>query len=105
MNAGRLDTPIEIQRYTNTVDTATGERLKSWTKLADVWARYEPADGGSEGVYADTRENKQIVNFTVRFGDFGVNDRVVYDGQNYNIISVKMIERKMYIKLMTQLTE
>lgn len=105
MNAGRFDTPIEIWRYTNTVDTATGERLKSWSKLADVWSRCEPNDGGSEGVYADTRENKQIVNFTIRYGEFGVNDRVVYNGQNYNIISVKMIDRKMYLKLMTQLTD
>ena len=105
MNAGRLDTPIEIWRYTNAVDSATGERLKTWTKLVDIWSRYEPSDGGSEGVYADTRENKQVVNFTIRFTDVGVNDRIVYEGQNYNIVAVKLIERRMYIKLMTQLTE
>lgn len=105
MNAGRFDTPIEIWRYTTSVNSTTGERLKSWTKLSDAWSTYEPADGGTEGVYADTRENKQVVNFTIRYTAVGVNDRVVFNGQNYNIISLKMIERDMYIKLMTQLTQ
>jgi head-tail adaptor len=105
MNAGRFDTPIEIWRYTTSVNSTTGERLKSWTKLADAWSTYEPADGGTEGVYADTRENKQVVNFTIRYTVVGVNDRIVFNGQNYNIISFKMIERDMYIKLMTQLTQ
>jgi head-tail adaptor len=105
MNAGRFDTPIEIWRYTNSVNSTTGERLKTWTKLSDAWSTYEPADGGTEGVYADTRENKQVVNFTIRYTAVGVNDRVVFNGQNYNIISLKMIERDMYIKLMTQLTQ
>jgi SPP1 family predicted phage head-tail adaptor len=105
MNAGRFDTPIEIWRYTTSVNSTTGERLKSWTKLSDAWSIYEPADGGTEGVYADTRENKQTVNFTIRYTAVGVNDRIVLNGQNYNIISFKMIERDMYIKLMTQLTQ
>lgn len=105
MNAGRFDTPIEIWRYTTSVNSTTGERLKSWTKLSDAWATYEPADGGTEGVYADTRENKQVVNFTIRYTAVGVNDRIVFNGQNYNIISLKMIERDMYIKLMTQFTQ
>jgi head-tail adaptor len=105
MNAGRFDTPIEIWRYTTSVNSTTGERLKSWTKLSDAWSTYEPADGGTEGVYADTRENKQVVNFTIRYTAVGVNDRIVFNGQNYNIISFKMIERDMYIKLQTQLTQ
>lgn len=105
MNAGRFDTPIEIWRYTTSVNSTTGERLKTWAKLTDAWSTYEPTDGGTEGVYADTRENKQTVNFTIRYTSVGVNDRIVFNGQNYNIISLKMIERDMYIKLMTQLTQ
>jgi head-tail adaptor len=105
MNAGRFDTPIEIYRYTNSVNADTGERLKTWAKLADAWSTYEPADGGTEGIYADTRENKQTVNFTMRYASIGVNDRVKHNGKNYNIISIKLIERDMYMKLMTQLTQ
>lgn len=105
MNAGRFDTPIELQRYTLAVDSATGERVKTWVKLADAWSTYEPADGGNEGIYADTRENKQTVIFTIRSRDIKVNDRVVYRNQFYNIISIKLIGRDMYIKLNTLLTE
>lgn len=105
MNAGRFDTPIELQRYTLAVDSNTGERAKTWSKLADAWAQYEPTDGGNEGIYADTRENKQVVLFTIRHRDVKVNDRVVYKNQYYNIISIKLIGRDMYMKLNTQLTQ
>lgn len=105
MNAGRFDTPIEIWRYTNSVNTDTGERVKTWSKLSNAWSTFEPTDGGTEGVYADTRENKQTVHFTLRFTDVGVNDRIKHNGKYYNIIALKMIERDMYIKLMTEFTQ
>lgn len=105
MNAGRFDSLVEIWRYTTSVDANTGEHIKEWVKLSDAWAHHEPADGGSEGVYADTRENKQMVNFTIRHTSVGVKDRIKYNNQNFNIISTKGIDRDMYIKLMTQLTE
>lgn len=105
MNAGKFDTPIELQRYTLAVDANTGERVKTWAKLADAWSSYEPTDGGSEGIYADTRENKQTVLFTIRHRDVKVNDRVKFRDQYYNIISIKLIGRDMYIKLNTILSQ
>ena len=105
MNIGRLDTPLAIYRYTENVDSDTGERSKVWTKLLDIWGTYEPTDGGTEGIYADTRENKQIVKFQIRYTDINVRDRIRMDGVDFNIISIMKIERDMYMKIMTQLTE
>jgi SPP1 family predicted phage head-tail adaptor len=105
MNGGRFDTPLAIYRYSETVNTDTGERSKTWTKLSDIWGTYEPTDGGTEGIYADTRENKQTVKFQIRFTDINVRDRIQLDGVNYNVISIQLIERNMYMKIMTQLTE
>ena len=105
MNIGRLDTPLAIYRYTENVDSDTGERSKTWAKLLDIWGTYEPTDGGTEGIYADTRENKQIVKFQIRYTDINVRDRIQLDGVNFNVISIQLIERNMYMKVMTQLTE
>jgi SPP1 family predicted phage head-tail adaptor len=105
MNGGRFDTPLAIYRYSENVNSDTGERSKVWTKLSDIWGTYEPTDGGTEGIHADTRENKQIVKFQIRFTDITVRDRIQLDGVNYNVISIQLIERNMYMKVMTQLTE
>jgi head-tail adaptor len=105
MNSGRFDTPLAIYRYSENTDSDTGERSKVWTKLLDIWGTYEPTDGGTEGIYADTRENKQIVKFQIRFTDINVRDRIQMNGSYFNIISIMKIERDMYMKVMTQLTE
>ena len=105
MNGGRFDTPLAIYRYTESVNTDTGERSKTWVKLLDIWGTYEPTDGGTEGIYADTRENKQIVKFQIRHTDITVRDRIQMNGSYYNVISIMRIERDMYMKVMTQLTE
>jgi head-tail adaptor len=105
MNIGRLDTPLAIYRYSESLNTDTGERSKTWVKLLDIWGTYEPTDGGTEGIYADTRENKQIVKFQIRHTDITVRDRIQMNGSYYNVISIMKIERDMYMKIMTQLTE
>jgi SPP1 family predicted phage head-tail adaptor len=105
MNSGRFDTPLAIYRYTENTDSDTGERTKVWSKLLDIWGTYEPTDGGTEGIYADTRENKQTVKFQIRFTDINVRDRIRMNGTYYNVISIQRIDRDMYMKIMTQLTE
>jgi len=105
MNGGRFDTPLAIYRYSENVNSDTGERSKVWSKLLDIWGTYEPTDGGNEGIYADTRENKQIVKFQIRFTDINVRDRIRMNGTYYNVISIQRIDRDMYMRVMTQLTE
>jgi len=105
MNAGLMDELISIQRYSETVDTNTGEKLQTWTEIAAPWARIVELETGSEEVNADRRENKQIVNFTIRYtSDISVNDRIVWNSNKYNIISIADLERRMYAKLHTEIS-
>jgi SPP1 family predicted phage head-tail adaptor len=105
MNAGLMDELVSVQNYTETIDTNTGEKLPSWSEYATAWARVQEQQTGSEEVNADRRENKQIVTFTCRYNaNFSVNDRIVWQGNKYNIIAVMDIERRMYTKLHTEIT-
>ena len=105
MNAGLMDELISIQRYSETVDSNTGEKLQTWTEIAAPWARIVELETGSEEVNADRRENKQTVNFTIRYDSIiSVNDRIVWNSNKYNIISISDLERRMYIKLHTEIS-
>lgn len=96
MNAGRFDDLISVYRYTETVDSNTGEPIKTWSKLADIWAEVKRKNG-VEQVAAEQRENKQTATVKIRFYDgLTVRDRLEIDGVNYNIISINTIERRMY---------
>jgi SPP1 family predicted phage head-tail adaptor len=106
MNAGAMDVLVTLQRYTETIDTNTGEKLQSWTTYATAWAERKEQDSGIEQVNADRREHKQIVYYTVRFNSaIGVKDRVVDAGLNHNIVNIANIARNLYLKLETELTE
>jgi len=106
MNAGAMDVLVTLQRYTETIDTNTGEKLQSWTTYATAWAERKEQDSGIEQVNADRREHKQIVYYTVRYNSaIGVKDRVVDAGLNHNIVNIANIARNLYLKLQTELTE
>jgi len=105
MNAGLMDEPVSIQRYTETTDSNTGEKLQTWSQISAPWARVVELETGSEEVNADRRENKQTVNFTLRYdSNIKVSDRVVWNSNKYNIIAIADIERRMYIKLHTEIS-
>lgn len=96
MNAGRFDDLISVYRYTEAVDSNTGEPIKTWSKLADIWAEVKRKNG-VEQVAAEQRENKQTATVKIRFYDgLTVRDRLEIDGVNYNIISINTIDRRMY---------
>jgi len=101
-----MDVLVTLQRYTETIDTNTGEKLQSWTTYATAWAERKEQDSGIEQVNADRREHKQIVYYTVRYNSaIGVKDRVVDAGLNHNIVNIANIARNLYLKLQTELTE
>ena len=106
MNAGLMDEFIAVEKYTESTDTNTGEKLQTWANYANFWSRVQESESGAESVDADRREHRQNVNFTVRF-DSGVSvkDRIVWNDRYYNIINIANIDRDMYLKIQTDLTE
>jgi SPP1 family predicted phage head-tail adaptor len=106
MDAGGFDIRVSLQSYTSTTDSNTGEKLHTWTTYANVWAKIKEAPTGVEQVNADRRENKQIVDFTIRYNsNVLVKHRVEWNGKYYNIISLQEINRKFYLKIQTELSE
>ena len=101
-----MDVLVSLQSYTETIDTNTGEKLQTWTEYATAWAQRVEQDSGSENVNADRREHKQIVFYTIRFNSaVGVKHRVVDDSGTHNIVNIANLQRNLYLKLQTELTQ
>ena len=106
MNAGLMDQLVAVEKYTTTTDSNTGEKLQSWSNYTNVWARIQESETGAESVDADRREHKQSVVFTVRFNSgLNVKDRIVWDGRYFNITNIANINRDMYQRIETELTQ
>lgn len=106
MNAGLMDVLVSLQSYTETIDTNTGEKLQTWTEYATAWAQRVEQESGSENVNADRREHKQIVYYTIRYNSaVGVKHRVVDESGTHNIVNIANLQRNLYLKLQTELTQ
>jgi SPP1 family predicted phage head-tail adaptor len=106
MNAGLMDVLVSLQSYTETIDSNTGEKLQTWTEYATAWAQRVEQESGSENVNADRREHKQIVFYTIRYHSaVGVKHRVVDDSGTHNIVNIANLQRNLYLKLQTELTQ
>lgn len=101
-----MDQLVAVEKYTTTTDSNTGEKLQSWSNYTNVWARIQESETGAESVDADRREHKQSVVFTVRFNSgLNVKDRIVWDGRYFNITNIANINRDMYQRIETELTQ
>jgi SPP1 family predicted phage head-tail adaptor len=106
MNAGLMDVLVSLQSYTETIDTNTGEKLQTWTEYATAWAQRVEQESGAENVNADRREHKQIVFYTIRYDSaVSVKHRVVDDNGAHNIVNIANLQRNLYLKLQTELTQ
>ena len=101
-----MDVLVSLQSYTETIDTNTGEKLQTWTEYATAWAQRVEQESGSENVNADRREHKQIVFYTIRYNSaVGVKHRLVDDSGTHNIVNIANLQRNLYLKLQTELTQ
>lgn len=106
MHSGSFDEVVLIYTYTTTQNENTGGVVKSWSLLNTVWARVRPSDSGFEGVNAERRENKQRVTFEMRYlPELTLGEKLYFEGNYYNIISKREIDRRMYLRLDTELTD
>ena len=101
-----MDVLVSLQSYTETIDTNTGEKLQTWTEYATAWAQRVEQESGTENVNADRREHKQIVFYTIRYNSaVGVKHRIVDDSGTHNIVNIANLQRNLYLKLQTELTQ
>ena len=106
MNAGLMDELVTVEQYSMTTDSNTGEKLQSWTTYSTPWARIQESESGSESVDSDRREAKQTVTFSLRY-DSGITTkmRILWESKYYNIINIADLERRMYLRLQTELVQ
>lgn len=102
--AGALDKPIEIQRAVKAQDTA-GEVIITWQRLANEWASVESVDQ-SENYSADRVLSFKLKWFTIRWVSWlGSENRIVYDGDNYDILSIAEMEnvgRNRFLRILAE---
>jgi len=106
MNPGLMDELVTVEQYSMTTDSNTGEKLQSWTTYSTPWARIQENESGSESVDSDRREAKQTVTFSMRY-DSGITTkmRILWESKYYNIINIADLERRMYLRLQTELVQ
>ena len=95
------DRYITIQRFTATADDY-GEQSKSWTDVGAVLASKVDVSG-SEDPSADQLTALVVTRFRVRWSetlaDLSPLDRIVYEGQIYDIKVVKELQLKVGIEI------
>lgn len=96
---GVMDREITIQRRT-LEENAFAERVEVFTDLLTVWAAVEyPISRQDEQITDGLNLTTSPVNFTIRDTDITVKDRIVYDGENYDIINIAQIGRNDRLKI------
>jgi SPP1 family predicted phage head-tail adaptor len=102
LKIGMLDEEIQIQRKVSTYDQTGGE-IKTWQTLYTVLARTEyPNTGSTENFEAGMETTLRRVVFTIRFeDDIEETDRIVHDGDTYDMLAIQPVGRRMYMKLLT----
>ena len=85
--AGKLNRRIALQSNAPIQDTY-GDMIESWSLIGNVWAEMVSAKG-SEKFTAQQDAGFDTVVWRIRYrSDLDNLDRVVYDGQNYDILGV-----------------
>lgn len=100
--AGQLDRRITIQSFTTTTDDF-GEVVKSFTTLAEVWAKVEDKRG-SEGEDGNQLVATKRVEFLIRYrSDINEQMRIQYNNETYKIEAILNADsRKAFQKIVTR---
>lgn len=105
MNVGNMDRRIQLQAATLTAN-AYGQKVASWATYATVWAQLKYTSG-SEKVEDDQVSSTIKAQFTIRYSTdtapAKASDRVVYNGDNYEVLYVQEVGRREGINLICEL--
>jgi SPP1 family predicted phage head-tail adaptor len=100
--AGQLDRRITIQSFTTTTDDF-GEVVKSFTTLANVWAKVEDKRG-NEGEDGNQLVATKRVEFLIRYrSDINEEMRIQYNNETFKIEAILNADsRKAFQKIVTR---
>jgi SPP1 family predicted phage head-tail adaptor len=100
---GRMQEYITLQSKTETVN-ALGERVESWSTLANVWAAIEyRLNKSKETEEAGQETAVSYVNFTIRRRtDINEINRVLFDSKYYDIEAISESNDRLYNVITTK---
>jgi len=103
-NPGDLRVPVTLQRRSVSSDPG-GFQTPGWSKIADVWARWENVHG-MEAWAANTTQAEQAATVTIRYRpDVDPTCAVLKGGRRFEIVSIDDIqERHEYLELKVKAT-
>lgn len=99
MRSGKLDQVITVQRFTNTVGDY-GTPIETWTDLVTVRAQIIQAST-TEFIQGGARDDTVMIFRTRWIEDITTADRVVFDGENFNVKELKPIGRAKGLDIRT----
>lgn len=96
---GELDQRVKIMRQVLTPD-GYGGNAKTWTEIAEVWAKVMPVSGGEVTDYERVNAEARYL-FVIRYPqDVIDSDRLDWDGEGYNIrVRKKPKGRDLYMRI------
>lgn len=100
--AGQMDRRITIQTFTTTTDDF-GEVVKSFTTLAEVWAKVEEKRG-NEGEDGNQIVATKRVEFLIRYrSDINEQMQIQYNNETYKIEAILNADsRRAFQKIVTR---
>lgn len=94
LRSGRRDREIVVQRNGGNTKDSIGFPQASWAEFWSGWAEYIPMNG-AELLKSKREVGVQLAKFvTLYISGVTEKDRVVYDGQNWDILFVREIGRR-----------
>ncbi|MGW1423194.1 phage head closure protein [Bradyrhizobium manausense] len=94
MRAGNLDRVIELQRRTTGLDLY-GTPIEAWTTFATMRAQLlKNATNDREGERGHTTDATRTFRM-YHFASLSLNDRLLYEGQQYEITGITEIGRRI----------
>lgn len=101
MRAGRLDRHIHIERATPGAPNAAGTATLAWSPLACV--RAEIIQGSAQEFIRGGAVDEAAIVFRIRWVcEVKLADRVVYEGEAFNIKELKEIGRRRGLEIRCQ---
>lgn len=99
---GSLDKRITFQEKVIGENVSNEDEETGWQNIADyptVWAKVNDRTG-NEAHYADKLTGYMISDFVIRFkAGIGLENRIIYAGMKWNILSILPGSRKGYLKI------
>ena len=100
---GELDERITLQTKTESTDTS-GDRTHTWADVVTLWAKVIHIKGKERFEAARLTEVADIEVFIRYRGTISKdNDRIVYDGGQYDIYSTQEVGRRRWEKILAKL--